>query len=137
MDPGKKGENRKLFPQLPRTPTEGFSLNSNHFLKMKPENGIAFVTFPHPLRPQIRVEDVFFEFHIAKIGISGQFVSESLGSWIVQFFPSRLLLGGRFIQFLSTCCMEKAIVKACAVILVGVSILIIALWGLANYIWEE
>jgi hypothetical protein len=33
--------------------------------------------------------------------------------------------------------MEKAIVKACAVILVDVSILIIALWRFVNYIWEE
>jgi hypothetical protein len=33
--------------------------------------------------------------------------------------------------------MEKAIVKACAAILIGVSILITALWGLANYIWDE
>jgi hypothetical protein len=33
--------------------------------------------------------------------------------------------------------MEKAIVKACALILVDVSNLIIALWRLANYIWDE
>jgi hypothetical protein len=33
--------------------------------------------------------------------------------------------------------MEKAIVKAFAAILVGASILIIILWDLANYIWDE
>jgi hypothetical protein len=33
--------------------------------------------------------------------------------------------------------MEKAIIKACAGILVGVSVLITTLWNLANYIWEE
>jgi hypothetical protein len=33
--------------------------------------------------------------------------------------------------------MEKAIVKACAGILVNVAILILTLWHLANYIWEE
>jgi hypothetical protein len=33
--------------------------------------------------------------------------------------------------------MEKAIVKACALILVGVAVLIISLWGFANYIWKE
>ncbi|HXB33410.1 MAG TPA: hypothetical protein VNV35_08310 [Puia sp.] len=33
--------------------------------------------------------------------------------------------------------MEKAIVKTFAAILIGVSILIITLWDLANYIWNE
>jgi hypothetical protein len=33
--------------------------------------------------------------------------------------------------------MEKTIVKACVAILMGIAILIISLWHLANYIWEE
>jgi hypothetical protein len=45
--------------------------------------------------------------------------------------------GANLFNFSQPVRMEKAIVKACAEILLGVSILIITLWDLVNYIWEE
>jgi hypothetical protein len=62
--------------------------------------------------------------------------SKTIGIF-VHFFPPRLLLGGKLIPLSQSIRMEKVIVRACAGILVGVVIIFVALWRVADYTWDK